>query len=342
MKRQLQLIVLLLITIACLVFALWDIEFNKVQEALGSLRWSLLPGVLVLLIMQFLLRVWRFQLVLGPERPTFKRQIVVSAIGFMAINVLPLRMGEFVRPWLLTRDNIWVGHSLGAVAVERVLDLITLLASLFVVAFAVNLPSNAIVVQGIDILVASRTAVGAGLLIAVVILVVLGVGGPRVASWISRVPWVGARAVHFAEAFRGAASHLIFNPVKGLFALLLSTLIWFAAIGQVYVLLWAFPEGPNTLTVAVAVTTVTLAGVITIPTPGFFGPFEVFCKATLLIWAVSPDVAATFAIIWHLHIFAFNVIPGLALMLHDGLSFSSLVDDSRTPQPSSSEAGNSA
>lgn len=330
MKGRLQLIVILVVTVGCLVFVLWGIEFGTVREALGSLRWSLIPILIVLLIGQFLLRVWRFQLLLGPERPTFWRQVVVSAIGFMAINVVPLRMGELARPWLLTRDDIWIGHSLGAVVIERVLDLIMLLVLLFVVAFALALPSNAIVVEGIDILAASRKAIGTLVLIAVVGLAVLGLGGSRAGALIARVRWLGPRVLRFGQAFLGAASSLVLRPTLGLTVLLLSAIIWIAAIAQVYVLLWAFPEVPNTITVATAVMTLTLAGVLTIPTPGFFGPFEIFCKATLLIWAVDPDIAATFAVVWHLHMFAFNVLPGLAFMVNEGLSLSSLVQDSRT------------
>ena len=330
MKGRIPLIIILIVTVACLLFALWGIEVDKVRGALGSLRWSLIPAVLALLVGQFLLRVWRFQLLLGAERPTFRRQVVVSAIGFMAINVMPLRMGELVRPWLLTRDNLWIGHSLGAVVVERVLDLVTLLGLLFIVAFALVLPSNAIVVEGIDILAASRNAIGTLVLVAVVGVVVLALGGPRFGAWISGIRWIGPRVLRFAQVFRGAATNLVLQPALGVTVLLLSALIWIAAIVQVYVLLWAFPEVPNTATVATTVATVTFAGVITIPTPGFFGPFEVFCKATLLIWAVDPGVAATFAVVWHLHIFAFNLLPGLAFMLHEGLSFTSLVHDSRT------------
>ena len=329
MTGQLRMILLLVVTVGCLVFALWGIELDKVQAALVSIRWPLLLGVLALLVGQFFLRVWRFQILLGPERPSWGRQVVVSAIGFMAINVMPLRMGEVARPWLLTQDDVPMGHSFGAVAVERVLDLLMLLGLLSVVAFVLDMPSETILVQGIDILAASQKAIGTVLLVAVVVMAVLALGGTRAAKLMAGIPKIGPKVLRFAKTFRSAAMHLVVRPAQGTTALLLSVVIWIAAIAQTYVLLWAFPEVPHTATVATAVATMTFTGVITIPTPGFFGPFEVFCKAVLVLWAVDPDVATTFAVVWHLHIFAFNLVPGLAFMVRDGLSMHNLVQSSR-------------
>src|SRR5262249_60666151 len=54
-----------------------------------------------------------------PIRPLFR----ATALGFMAINVLPLRLGELARPWLLGRETEVRGSAaLGTLVLERAID----------------------------------------------------------------------------------------------------------------------------------------------------------------------------------------------------------------------------
>jgi len=53
-----------------------------------------------------------------------------TMIGFMANNVLPFRLGEFVRPGLMRKHGMSASAALGLVAVERIID--GLLVSLLV------------------------------------------------------------------------------------------------------------------------------------------------------------------------------------------------------------------
>ena len=51
-------------------------------------------------------RAWRWQLELRPlEHIPLGRLWVVTAVAYMAINLLPVRLGEVVRPWLLSRRS---------------------------------------------------------------------------------------------------------------------------------------------------------------------------------------------------------------------------------------------
>ncbi|HEY7725148.1 MAG TPA: lysylphosphatidylglycerol synthase transmembrane domain-containing protein [Anaeromyxobacteraceae bacterium] len=78
-------------------------------------------GVLLLI---HLLRTVRWGLLLQPVAPVpFARLNAVSAVGFMALMVLPFRIGEFARPWLVAdRPRLRVSAALSTVVVERVVD----------------------------------------------------------------------------------------------------------------------------------------------------------------------------------------------------------------------------
>src|SRR5262245_690236 len=65
-------------------------------------RW-LLPALAISLLLQ-VFRAWRWQLELRPlERVPLTTLWVVTSVAYMAINLLPARLGEVVRPWLLSR-----------------------------------------------------------------------------------------------------------------------------------------------------------------------------------------------------------------------------------------------
>ena len=94
-----------------------------------------------------LFRAWRWQFLLIPitdKPPGLWRILTVSTVGFGAIMLLPLRLGEFVRPFLIAdprqadpdqprtgRDGerLRMTAALGTIAVERVMD--GLMVSLF-------------------------------------------------------------------------------------------------------------------------------------------------------------------------------------------------------------------
>jgi uncharacterized membrane protein YbhN (UPF0104 family) len=108
-SRWLRLTVLLAISVAALAFALRDIDVREAMTAYRALDVRFLGVGVGLLSAQLLLRSLRMQWILDPDtRPSLSRQIIITAVGFMAITTLPLRLGEAVRPWMLAKDGVRV------------------------------------------------------------------------------------------------------------------------------------------------------------------------------------------------------------------------------------------
>src|SRR5262249_58165025 len=81
------------------------------------------PAVAVSLLLQ-VFRAWRWQLQLRPlARIPFGRLWVVISVAYMAITLLPVSLGEVVRPWLLSRRSA-LGFStvVGNLIVEKTFD----------------------------------------------------------------------------------------------------------------------------------------------------------------------------------------------------------------------------
>ncbi|MFO0762948.1 MAG: lysylphosphatidylglycerol synthase transmembrane domain-containing protein [Byssovorax sp.] len=90
----------------------------------ASLRpWTVPVYVLSLALVHFL-RAIRWRHLLRPIAPASARAIVaVSFIGFGAIVLSPLRAGEIVRPYLITRrSRVRLWEAAGTVGAERVID----------------------------------------------------------------------------------------------------------------------------------------------------------------------------------------------------------------------------
>jgi uncharacterized protein (TIRG00374 family) len=126
----------LIISIATLYLAFRNVPFTELVNYLLSINyWWILPTV-VLILISFVIRVIRWQFILGShQHVSFRHAFHPLMIGFMINCVLPGRVGEMARPAILKKkQNVPFTTGLATVAAERVFDmgiLIFLFAALF-------------------------------------------------------------------------------------------------------------------------------------------------------------------------------------------------------------------
>lgn len=94
------------------------------SAAFAHVKWWVVGAYLLTLGVVHWFRAWRWDYLLRPVARVPTRKIIgIAWIGFFAIMMLPLRMGEVVRPMLLQRDGRVSGSAaMGTIAAERVLD----------------------------------------------------------------------------------------------------------------------------------------------------------------------------------------------------------------------------
>ncbi len=121
----------------CVVYAMHGMDRHAVVEALRALPPSAIAIYLVILAVTHLFRAWRWEYLLRPLGVSLplRRLLLISSVGFMAILALPVRLGEFVRPYFVTRERgVRMSAALGTVAVERIIDGL-LISILFFVSY---------------------------------------------------------------------------------------------------------------------------------------------------------------------------------------------------------------
>jgi glycosyltransferase 2 family protein len=123
-NRAAKLLLSLAVTVA---FSWWAFRETDWQAQFASLRYAnylwLVPYVGILLLIH-LARTLRWGCLLsGMERVPFRQLNAASGIGFMMLLVLPFRLGEFARPFLIAqRSSIRRSAAMTTVVLERITD----------------------------------------------------------------------------------------------------------------------------------------------------------------------------------------------------------------------------
>ena len=138
-KRVLATLAALTVSVTLLAWALKDVEFHALVENLRNAKLGpILLGV-ALATSLFPLRVFRWSLLLrrpDGERLSWRAMWHSIAMGFMANNLLPFRIGEVVRTVAVSRmGRVSFGAAFSSIAVERIFDGLALVFLLTVALF---------------------------------------------------------------------------------------------------------------------------------------------------------------------------------------------------------------
>ena len=332
MRRRLLLVGA--ITLVSMGWIVWHLDWGMAWQSLSQAAWIWFAPMMVAYLLTHSLRTLRLWVLLG-RQIDFMRVFAINTIGFLAINVIPLRLGEMVRPYLLfEREQHALGDALAAILLERLLDVLLLLIMLMGLTLWIELPVEGIQIQGVDVI--SATQKGAGVLLTVGL-----VGGTAAIIWAERFAGAvkqlpkGQAIFDFILRFRDGIGRLFTQPFQALFLLAVSASIWGSTIGAVACAMMAFDGIPVSLASAWSTWTITLCGMTAVPTPGFFGIYELSCAAALLLWDVEPNLATTFAVSLHIGQLIFTLVLGGLFLFLEGLSLRSLIRPAQesTPQP---------
>jgi len=130
-RKRIYFLIGLAISAVLVWFLFRRIDSKQLWLALQQVNYWWFTPTIALIVFTMYQRAYRWREMLAPiKKVAFPNLLAATCIGFMANNVLPLRMGEFVRAYsLATQDKgITKSASLATVFVERmVFDLVALL-----------------------------------------------------------------------------------------------------------------------------------------------------------------------------------------------------------------------
>ena len=139
-KLLLKIAASLVVGVVCVFYAVHGMDRHQVLQNIRALSLGGVAAYVGTLAVTHFFRSWRWAFLLRPlgARVPLRRLIPISSVGFMAILALPIRLGEFVRPYYVTREtHVRMSAALGTVAVERIVDGL-LISILFFASYAIS------------------------------------------------------------------------------------------------------------------------------------------------------------------------------------------------------------
>lgn len=307
------------ISAICLWYAFHGVDPSALWIGITRVGLPWVFASVVAALLSLIVRAFRWRLLLvGGEVIGSWSLASATFIGIMANNLLPARLGEMVRAWVLARrEQMSVPTVLASIFVERLLDVVAALALLgLALAVSPGLGDGAahmLKQAGLAVLLAVTIGVVA-LLIAVRLRERLLGAGERWAaqvghSWAMRSLELTRRFLVGLCALRGG---LHAAKVAGL-----SLLVWGVAISSFYLMAEGFGLG-LTLAQTTLVFVIVMFGVAIPSAPGFVGTFHGFCVAGLaMVVGTEPTQAAAYATVLHgSHWLAINAV-GVGCLLTD-------------------------
>jgi glycosyltransferase 2 family protein len=302
---------------ACLVWVFHDVHPRQLLGAMSIANWWFVALAIIADVLTYVLQGIRWKLLLAPVGHLSVRRATQGVYaGLFTNELVPLRVGELVRAFLVSR---WLSSSFAAVVpsmvVERFLDALCLAAGIGLAAIFVPLPKNLVkadaVLSGIVLLAAllflwmiyesnrkaRRTLPG---------------HSSRALNWLSRL------ASQLASGVRDIGSSR---------RLLLAALASVAMLACQILALWCMLLACN-IDLALAACAVALLIVrlgTAIPnTPANIGSHQFFCVLALSLFGVEKTVAAGFSIVYFLALTLPLWTLGLLALSRTGLRLSTI------------------
>jgi hypothetical protein len=289
-------------------FFLWlvlrDAPFGEVARVIKQANWALLLVFSVpAYVLVIYLRALRWKHLTAPVRDfTTGSLFRATAVGFMANNLFPLRMGEVIRSWYLSRESGGSRAAIfGTVILERVIDMVTVIGLAFGVLALLGAGSDGLIARGAILLLPVAIAP------SLVLLLLEAAPDPTIAFATRITRPISTRIAEFLEytlrrfseglgALR-SGHHLlrvmVYTMLIWLVAATIPLLAAFAAVGV--------DLGSPFETLAAAwITQAAIGMAVALPSaPGFFGPYHFACKVALEHFGIPPETAVALGTLIH-------------------------------------------
>lgn len=311
MLRRFQIALGLIISAGALYLALRDVHWEGVGEAAREANYGLVAVAVLLIGMTLILRAFRWRVLFHPHRELRIWHLFGALnVAYLINNIVPFQLGDIGRAYLLSElEGISATRSLSTVVVERIVDVLTLLALLLVIAPFVDIPGWA---RTPSMLLAA----GVGAL--AIMLVLASHRRSMVMRAVDRC--LRLLPLRFRPKLREMSSSaldgfgVLAHPRTTMELLAWSVAVWLSVGLIVYVGTEAFGLGIG-FGGALFLLIVTTFGFFVPSSPGSFGVYHAVVIGTLTnVFDISKTDAVSYALVIHLVFYLPPMLLGLAFL----------------------------
>lgn len=309
------------------------IDFDKLADAFRELDYRYIPPALVLTFISYYLRAVRWKFLLMPIKSTRLANLFPSTlIGYMANNLLPARLGEFVRAYSLgQKEGIGTSAVFASLVVDRLCDGFTVLLVLLITFFTVKLPPGMEHIQ--QGLVTGGYVTFTLYIVVLAFLALLKLRTDWTVGLVTRIltPVSARFAGQVATQLRHFISGILIptRPEQVAAVCLSSLVIWATAIWPVDLVLRSF--GVLLPVSASMFIMVFLVFAVMVPaSPGYVGTYHFACVTALSAFKVGSEKSLSIALVIHGLSFFPVIAAGLYCLWRDKLSLKKISAENET------------
>ncbi|MEC7640850.1 MAG: lysylphosphatidylglycerol synthase transmembrane domain-containing protein [Nitrospinota bacterium] len=329
-----SLIIGLAIAILAVYFTVRNISLQELAASFATVDYIYLIPAAILILLSFVARTYRWQVLVSPLKEVEVKDLYSPLmIGFMG-NMLPARAGEFIRAYLLGKQqNIPITGSFATIVVERMFDLVMLLTLFsWLLLFHADVFTSGTQWLGtsLDDLAFKFGVLAIGILIIICVVILM---------MLYKRPWLNAlvKWLPLPQKWHEKVEQLIetfsegFRVVRDFKALvkisLYTMMVWTLMASSYYPFYWAYDLQNRSLESLVVLIVMICLFIATIPTPGFVGSFHAGILIALHEIMHESEVAAvSFGMVcWALNV-GIVVFAGVCFILSDHLSVKQLAE----------------
>ncbi|HEX6790825.1 MAG TPA: lysylphosphatidylglycerol synthase transmembrane domain-containing protein [Candidatus Krumholzibacteria bacterium] len=305
MKRKLALGVIIS------AFFLWlasrGIDWKQFREAFaGANYFYVIPGVVFTMLGHFTRAVrWRYMMV--PVKDCRIRPLwAATAIAFMVNNLLPARLGELVRAFVIGRSqNVSRSASFATIVYERVIDVFGLIIQLWVCMVLISGP--AWVTRSTEILIVLNLAI----FVLLWAMVRWRTRFRALTAWMTRpFPSETQHRLHVSADSFVVGLGAVTRPRLALPIAILSVIVWGSAVLALHFCVLALGLKVPWVASLFVIALISLGSMIP-SAPAFLGTLQYACVVALGIYGIDRANALAFSAVYHATQFLPITLTGL-------------------------------
>ncbi|PJF42401.1 MAG: TIGR00374 family protein [Phototrophicales bacterium] len=296
-RQRFSLILGLVVSLFFLWIGFRGLDFDELIHTLQQINLNWIGVAVPVYFAATYLITWRWWYLVRTIRPiSVNRLFPVVLIGYMANNLLPLRLGEIMRAYVLRRrDNIPIPPTLTTILVERVFDGLTMLTFIFVALLFLDFEEPTL-----RTVIVFTTPLFFG---ALIVFFVLAAKPHYTRQLVTKIAQrflpeiISQKVIHLSDEFLSGLEGL--RTWQGLIGIIIGSLLsWGVESTTYWLVMKAFGFEVSFFVLLLVIGFGNLSTILP-STAGYIGTFHAVAILTLVAFGVDRTLAGSYAIVMH-------------------------------------------
>ena len=311
-RKQLRFVIGIVLSLVALAVMILFIDGKQVAAAFKQVNILVVAPLSLLLVFALLCRAYAWRIILN-EKVSLSQSFLIINAGYFVNTILPFRVGELARVFLLLPSGFSFWSAIPTILVERIFDFGFALSLFFIgLPFALDFSQDIFTLY----LLAGFAVLG------IVILILLVKNKEKVYRWLENLNLLGGRfKSRLIDLVRSVLSSLetLSDPLKFAKVFIGMVLSWGLSLIFQYLLLKAFLPEASLIMAVFAIGAVAIG--ISIPSsPGNIGLYEASITLALTAFGIDRSIAFSYALTSHILNLTVTTIFGSFGLVREGYS----------------------